>query len=404
VISVGFLRPRMGIGGSERLVTDAAVSLKQRGRDVTLFVPDRMAVAQFPELADHSIPFERSGQFMPSHIAGRLRAPLSIARTAYAGWRMSHSARKPDVIFSDVVPHVVPMVKRLTGSPVLYYCHYPDLLLTPDGSRTSAGYRAYRQPLDQFEAGGIAAADVVLTNSRFTSQVVSATFPSVPKAKLQVLYPGVTVPATVAPRTGPDDEIVFLSVSRFDPRKNLGLAVDALASLASLVTADVFAKVRLVLAGYYDRRLPEAVTLVDELRQRAATAGLQDRVLFAFSPTEEERQALVRRSRAVIYTPTAEHFGYVPVEAMAAGRPVVAVNNGGPTETIVHGTTGFLCDPTPEAFAAAMATLVENPDASDGMGRAGHEHVAKHFSLDAFGNALDGLIVGLAHNSSHATR
>ena len=108
MISVGFLRPRMGIGGAERLVTDAAVCLKQRGRDVTLFVPDRMTVAQFPELAAHKIPFERAGQFMPSHIAGRMRAPLSIARTAYAGWRMSHSARRPDVIFSDVVPHAAP--------------------------------------------------------------------------------------------------------------------------------------------------------------------------------------------------------------------------------------------------------------------------------------------------------
>jgi hypothetical protein len=46
-----------------------------------------------------------------------------------------------------------------------------------------------------------------------------------------------------------------------------------------------------------------------------------------------------------------EHFGIVPIEAMFCGLPVVAVNDGGPTETVVDGSTGFLCKPEPESFA-----------------------------------------------------
>jgi glycosyltransferase involved in cell wall biosynthesis len=46
-----------------------------------------------------------------------------------------------------------------------------------------------------------------------------------------------------------------------------------------------------------------------------------------------------------------EHFGIVPIEAMYCQLPVVAVNDGGPTETVVDGLTGFLCDPDPESFA-----------------------------------------------------
>ena len=42
---------------------------------------------------------------------------------------------------------------------------------------------------------------------------------------------------------------------------------------------------------------------------------------------------------------------------MASGRPVVAVNNGGPTESVQDGATGFLRDPTPAAFAGAMKLL-----------------------------------------------
>ena len=40
-------------------------------------------------------------------------------------------------------------------------------------------------------------------------------------------------------------------------------------------------------------------------------------------------------------------FGIVPLEAMAAGRPVVAVALGGPCESIVHGESGWLCEQTP---------------------------------------------------------
>ena len=40
------------------------------------------------------------------------------------------------------------------------------------------------------------------------------------------------------------------------------------------------------------------------------------------------------------------------------GRAVLAVNNGGPAEPVVHGETGFLCEPTADAFADALAALV----------------------------------------------
>lgn len=40
---------------------------------------------------------------------------------------------------------------------------------------------------------------------------------------------------------------------------------------------------------------------------------------------------MLRRSRAVLYTPHNEHFGIVPVESMYVGTPVIAVNSGGET-------------------------------------------------------------------------
>lgn len=74
--------------------------------------------------------------------------------------------------------------------------------------------------------------------------------------------------------------------------------------------------------------------------------------------SDAQRSALLAAACAVVYTPANEHFGIVPLEAMAASRPVIACNSGGPTESIRDGETGFLCDPDPAAFAAAMAKLM----------------------------------------------
>ena len=52
----------------------------------------------------------------------------------------------------------------------------------------------------------------------------------------------------------------------------------------------------------------------------------------------------VLKSIALLYTPDREHFGIVPCEAMAMGCPVLAVATGGPLETVVHGSTGFLLE------------------------------------------------------------
>lgn len=74
--------------------------------------------------------------------------------------------------------------------------------------------------------------------------------------------------------------------------------------------------------------------------------------------TDAQRSALLAAACAVIYTPANEHFGIVPLEAMASGRPVVACDSGGPMESVVDGRTGYLCRPEAPAFAAAMAKLV----------------------------------------------
>jgi alpha-1,3/alpha-1,6-mannosyltransferase len=79
---------------------------------------------------------------------------------------------------------------------------------------------------------------------------------------------------------------------------------------------------------------------------------------------------------------------------MAAVRPVVACSSGGPLESVVHGSTGLLCEPTPQAFAAALASLARDPARARAMGEAGRAHVVRSFSRAAFAEKLEAVCAG----------
>jgi len=64
-------------------------------------------------------------------------------------------------------------------------------------------------------------------------------------------------------------QIVFLSINRFERKKNIGLAIEAMGVLRDKLDAETFAKVHLVIAGGYDKRVAENVEYFDELEALA---------------------------------------------------------------------------------------------------------------------------------------
>jgi glycosyltransferase involved in cell wall biosynthesis len=76
-----------------------------------------------------------------------------------------------------------------------------------------------------------------------------------------------------------------------------------------------------------------------------------------------------------------EGFGLPPVEAMAAGLPVVASRSGTVVETVVDGATGFLIEKNnAEQLAQSLLTLVKDDVTREAMGRAGRQRVLQHFT------------------------
>ncbi len=103
------------------------------------------------------------------------------------------------------------------------------------------------------------------------------------------------------------------------------------------------------------RRLDRALIVAGSNRGRRRLQRLAGpRTRFVDDPDDETVRDLYRSCRALLF-PGEEDFGLVPVEAMACGRPVVALGRGGASETVVDGHTGVLY-PTPgvEALLEAL--------------------------------------------------
>ena len=95
-------------------------------------------------------------------------------------------------------------------------------------------------------------------------------------------------------------------------------------------------------------------------------------------------------SKILIYTPHEEHFGIVPLEAMASGKSIViAMNSGGPKETIINRKTGFLTDNDPMKVAKLLEEIVlDCKYDTQSMLEAAQLHVKSLFSIENFVNKL----------------
>jgi alpha-1,3/alpha-1,6-mannosyltransferase len=401
-------------GGAERLVVDAALALQKKGFEVIIYTSHHDRAHCFEETRDGTLKVRVRGDFWPRHLFGKFHIVFAILRNLWAAGTILAEREPYDICFVDQISMSIPLLALRQGQ-VLFYCHHPDLLLT---KRESLLKRLYRAPVDLLEELTTGLADRVLVNSRYTGDMYRATFKHLAASQPppEVLYPSINFekydrPLPPGAARPADGRVVFLSINRFERKKNIGLAIRALAVLRRDSTRRSGAALQLVVAGGYDERVAENVEHYRELKEVAAQSGLStsdfpDRrgeVVFLRSFSEEQRTALLHECSCVVYTPANEHFGIVPVEAMYAKRPVLAVNSGGPLESVVDGVTGFLRPGEPEPFAQAMALVADGGEALVArMGDAGREHVLRNFSFASFADRLSGVVGRMLQNEADA--
>ena len=97
-------------------------------------------------------------------------------------------------------------------------------------------------------------------------------------------------------------------------------------------------------------------------------------------------------SLAVLFAPYDEDYGYITLEAMLSGKPVITTTDaGGPTELVQDGVTGLITEPDPIALGAAIDRLLSHRRAARRMGRAGLERARTVTWERVVATLLDGL-------------
>lgn len=193
--------------------------------------------------------------------------------------------------------------------------------------------------------------------------------------------------------------------SRDEVRRELGAPVEGpvLLTLAWLVRRkglDVLLRALEILAG---ENLRPLLWIAGEGAERPTLEALGDRLGLAaqvrFLGRRADRADLLGACDLVVVPSRSEGLGVAALEAMAAGRAVVASAVGGLAEAVVHGRTGLLVPPDdPAALARGLGEALRDPALREALGREGPRRVAEAFSAEQmvesyvrlYGSVLEG--------------
>lgn len=162
----------------------------------------------------------------------------------------------------------------------------------------------------------------------------------------------------------PENVPLIGCIARLVPVKGIGTLLKALPEIAKRVPHAF-----VVLVGDGPQR--------EELRAESFRLGIQNRV--AFLGLRNDVPDLLPLFDLVVLPSLNEGMGKVAVEAMAAGRPVVASRIVGIKDVVQDGLTGLLVPPEdPQALAQAISALLRNPTLAATMGKAGMDAAGRY--------------------------
>jgi glycosyltransferase involved in cell wall biosynthesis len=233
-------------------------------------------------------------------------------------------------------------------------------------------------------------ASVVIANSYATKNTLLVSVPWLAGEKIHVVWKGVDarrfrLPASGSLREefhiGEEDSLIGF-VGRLDEQKGLMTLLEAMAILV-----ERHRNAKLILAGDGNLRASvEEFLRSRNLDRHAYLAGFR-----------KDIPEFLRGIDFLVMPSNWEGFGYAAVEAMAAGKAVVASHVSSLPEIIDDRRTGLLVPPrSPGMLADAMVTLVDNPQLRKSMGRAGARKVENVFTLSTMVGNFETLLLEAA--------
>lgn len=217
--------------------------------------------------------------------------------------------------------------------------------------------------------------DVFIANSDLVAARIQKYW-GISEDDIRVVYPPVDTTA-YSPRRG--DAGRFVTVSRLTSAKRIGTIIKAFQGT--------------------DYQLDIAGTGPEEDRLRELASGHENITLHGFVPEAEKRQ-LLETATGFVFVAKNEDFGLAPVEAMAAGTPVVGVDDGFTACQVQHGDSGILCAPTEDSIEAAARELAL--DGVEWTPQQLHEYARDNFGTNRWGRELRAAVDQARENAAIA--
>lgn len=269
-----------------------------------------------------------------------------------------------------------PYVLKFLRTPATYYCHelprrlYEKPVPRPYGRR-SALRRAidrvdplpflYNQALRSADRKNAMQSTSLVANSQYTRGNVLRAY----GREAEVCPPGIDTQFFQAKKV--ERERFVLSVGALTPLKGFDFIIESVATFPTSARSTV-----VIISNYQE---PEELSYLKELAQ-----GLGVRVEFLAGIPDAELVDWYAKAGCVAYAPIREPLGLIPLEAMAAGAPVVGIEEGGVKETVIPGVTGLLAPRSPAAFGQALSEVIDQPADAQRLGDSARQYVLENWT------------------------
>ncbi len=277
-----------------------------------------------------------------------------------------------------------PYVLKYLATPNIFQCHHGlghkiksrniNHLerITPVDERVKQLYfkparSLFNKKLSHDEKTNIRFAHRVITNSKYSSKEVSSYY----NIESDYVYPGINTKTFKPIDTEKGDYV--LSVGEISYRKGYRFLITALSHIDSTR--------RPTLHIIANSEIPGERRIIEEMADKNEIKLIIERVLDDTRLVQAYNQA-----QAFVYSPIQEALGMAPLEAMACGLPVIAVSDGGVSETVHDGEVGWLVNRDPQDFAIRLEALLFDNTMKKNMGAAAVNYIRKNWTWE---NAVD---------------
>lgn len=385
-------------GGAKRSLYTYVNYLTQQGHIVDVFIPETANEEYLPldSVANNLIKYEVKPSFFREKIYSIFSyVPAIIKRVSVNNVMKTEQKIAEDLNDSsyDIVYceqdqfTMTPIIFKYLTKPSIYYCQQPirneQILKQINNQKTKAGIFNHPliRPFSDMFVNYVETRDYerdmefaeystnLLANSYYSHENILRQYGK----NALVSYIGVDNKKFIPLNLKRDNYV--LSVGTCIPPKGYDFIIRSISHIPEDIRPE------LVIVGNSSDEL-----WVDYLRKLAEEKNVDLDILTMIS--DDELIQLYNKAKLVVYAPYLEPFGYIPLEAMACGTPVVGVKEGGLRESILHNKTGLLTQRNEKDFANAVIKLLKDEELWNKLSSTGIKYIESVWTLEKAGERL----------------